>query len=115
MRNVLDAPGFDKPEEEEIKTNFQKWAFRFLLLTIATMIFHQYILVYWMNTNDKFLAFQKVAGILSLANLLFLCFGIFCIILSIAYNEIKNFRFTIAAIGFFIILKLFKKYVQKRR
>jgi len=104
MRNILDAPGFDHPEEEETKTNFQKWAFRLMILTVIFLLIQNYIVLYWMDTYEKFTAYQNFSGLLSLASLLTLCFGIFATILSIAYKEIKNYRFTIAAIGFFVII-----------
>lgn len=104
MRNILDAPGFDKPEEEEIKTNFQKWAFRLLITTVISILLNQYIVLYWMNSFEQFKLYSKFSNFLSLAITLSLCFGLFCTILSIVYKEEKNYKFYISAIGYFIII-----------
>ena len=104
MRNILDAPGFDKPEEEEIKTNFQKWAFRLFLVTVFLRVLKDFSLYYWYDPSADLTILINFIRLHSLVILLALCGGIFCTILSIAYNEIKNFRFTIAAVGFFILI-----------
>lgn len=106
MREVLDAPGFDKAEEEEIKTNFQKWAFILFIVTIITMSMDKYLIEPWLNPFDDFKSHNNLSGVISLAILLSLCFGIFSTILSVVYKEEKNFRFIISAIGFFVITLL---------
>ncbi len=103
MDEILDY------DENENSTNYRKWAFRFLLYLILLSCLGFYLMPPMIVASETAFFSRKIL-ILSWVLKIFLCIGIFFMILMIRNNETRDYKYWISLFGislYFLIIIVF--------
>ena len=92
MDEILDY------DENEITTNYRKWSFRFFIYLVLLFGLGFYLIPSNSVTFENFIFSQKIL-ILAWVFKIFLCIGIFFMIMMIRNNETRDYKFWISLIG----------------
>ena len=92
MNEILDY------EENEITTNYRKWAFRFFIYLVLLSGLGIYLIPSKVIASETEIFSQKLL-ILGWVVRIFLCIGIFFMIMMIRNNETRDYKYWISLIG----------------
>lgn len=92
MNEILDY------DEKEKTTNYRKWSFRFLIYLVLLSCLGFYIMPSMIVASETVI-FSKRILIFGWVLKIFLCFGIFFMILMIRNNETRDYKYWISLIG----------------
>lgn len=106
MNEILDY------DEQEISTNYKKWAFRFLIYLVFLSCLGFYLIPRTIVASETVI-FSKKMLILGWVLKLFLCVGILFMILMIRNKETKDYKFWISLIGisFYFLVSIFFSFI----
>ncbi len=103
MNEILDY------EEKEISTNYRKWTFRFFIYLILLFALAFYLISNTIVATESIFNSKKIL-ILAWFFKIFLCIGIFFMIMMIRNKETRDYKFWTSLIGislFFIASVVF--------
>ncbi|MFT6321662.1 MAG: putative Tic20 family protein [Granulosicoccus sp.] len=92
MNEILDYDG------KEASTNYRKWSFRFFIYLILLSGLGVYLIPSTISASETVI-FSKKLLILGWVLKIFLCLGIFFIIMTIRNNETRDYKYWISLIG----------------